>query len=107
MFLHFLQTNTFQAVIVTDGSNSFAIFIYRCGDIQWDFRGFGPGFGGATIGFGASSEFFSNHRLALIRDATSIDCINAPENQFFTVLYGISNLVEGKIGIVVTALDQH
>ena len=84
---------------MTDGTNSFAIFIYRCGDIQWDFEG--PGFGsgiagGATIGFGAGSELFSNHRLTLIQDTTSIDCLNTPDNQFFTVLYDISNFVKGK-----------
>ena len=77
---------------MTDGTNSFAIFIYRCGDLQWDV-GFGRG---ATIGFGAGSELFSNHRLTLTQDATSIACLNAPDDQFFTVLYDISNLIEGR-----------
>ena len=92
--LHLLQTNTFQAVLVTDGTNSFTIFIYRCGDIQWDVEAVSRG---ATIGFGAGSELFSNHRLTLVQDATSIDCLNTPDNQFFTVLYDISNFMEGKV----------
>ena len=82
-----LQTNTFQAVLVTDGANSFAIFIYRCGDLQWGHE--------ATIGYGASFEMFSNNRLSLIQDATSIACLNAPDNQFFTVVYEITNSTEG------------
>ena len=74
--------------MVTDGANSFAIFIYRCGDLQWN--------GGATIGYGASSEMFSNHRLSRSPIITSIGCLNTPDNQFFTVLYEITNSTEGR-----------
>ena len=95
--LQILQTNTFQAVLVTDGTNSFAIFIYRCGDLEWG--------SGATIGFGAGFELFLNHRLSISGDATSIACINTPDNQFFTVLYNISNFGEGKI--CVTKINVH
>ena len=84
-----LQTNTFQAVMVTDGVNSYAIFIYRCGDLEWS--------GGATIGYGASSEMFSNHRLSGTFFITVIGCLNNPDNQFFTVLYEITNSTEGKV----------
>ena len=31
----FLQTNTFQCVMITDGMNSFVIFNYADGLIQW------------------------------------------------------------------------
>ena len=74
--------------MVTDGTNSFAIFIYRCGDLEWN--------GGATIGYGASSEMFSNHRLSRSPFITFIGCLNTPNSQFFTVLYEVSNLIEGK-----------
>ena len=87
--LQILQTNTFQAVLVTDGTNSFAIFIYGCGDLEWG--------SGATIGFGAGFELFSNHQLSISGDATSIACINTLDNQFFTVLYDTSNFEEGKL----------
>ena len=100
-----LQTNTFQAVLVTDGANSFALFIYRCGDLQWSGGGgFEPGSVGATIGFGASSELFSNHRLSGTPSVTSIACLNTPDNQFFTVLYEITNSTEGK---EYTLLEKH
>ena len=75
--------------MVTDGINSYALFIYQCGDLEWS--------GGATIGFGASSELFANHRLILTREAAFIACLNSPNNQFFTVLYSISNFIEGKV----------
>ena len=74
--------------MVTDGTDSFTIFLYQCGDLEWS--------GGATIGFGASSELFSNHRLSRSPSITSIGCLNAPDNQFFTVLYGLTNFVEGE-----------
>ena len=73
--------------MVTDGTNSYAIFIYRCGDLEWN--------GGATIGYGASSEMFSNHRLSRSPFITFIGCLNTG-SEFFTVLYEVSNLMEGK-----------
>ena len=36
------QTSTFQAVLITDGAVSFALFIYECGKLGWD---------GAVIGW--------------------------------------------------------
>ena len=71
--------------MVTDGTNSFAIFIYRCGDLQW------PGYNEATIGFGAGSEFASNHWLSGTQNVTSIACLNTPDNQFFSLLYELTD----------------
>ena len=34
-FYLFVQTNTFQCVLATDGSRSSAIFLYEQGGIQW------------------------------------------------------------------------
>ena len=95
LVLLLLQTNTFQAVMVTDGANSFAIFIYRCGDLQWSRGVFALGLHDATVGFGASSELFSNHRLSGAANVTNIACLNTPDNQYFTVLYEITNSTEG------------
>ena len=69
--------------MVTDGTNSFAIFIYQCGDLQWP--------GNATIGFGAGSEFVSNHWLSGSQNVTSIACFNSPDNQFFALLYVLTD----------------
>ena len=69
--------------MVTDGNISFAIFIYQCGDLEW------PGFYGATIGFGAGSEFASNHWLSGTPNVTSIACLNTPESQFYSLIYAL------------------
>ena len=71
--------------MVTDGNNSFAIFIYQCGDLQW------PGYNEATIGFGAGSEFVSNHWLSGTQSITSIACLNTPDSQFFNLLYKVTD----------------
>ena len=69
--------------MVTDGNNSFAIFIYQCGDLQWSRNG-------TTIGFGAGSEFFSNHWLSGTPNVSSIACLNTPDSQFFALLYKLT-----------------
>ena len=84
---HLLQTsNTFQAVMVTDGNTSFTLFIYQCGDLQW------PGFHSATVGFSAGSEFASNHWLSGNPNITSIACLNTPDNQSYTLIYTLTEL---------------
>ena len=76
--------------MITDGINSFAIFLYRCGDLQWS--GYDP----ATIGFAAGSEFVSNHWLSGSPNVTYIACLNTPDNQFFTLLYELTEPRYGK-----------
>ena len=76
--------------MVTDRTNSFAIFIYQCGDLQW------PQHKWATIGFGAGYEFVSNHWSSGVPNVTSIACLNTPDNQFFTLLYKLTELAYGK-----------
>ncbi len=83
--LHTVQppTNTFQAVVITDGSLSFALFIYRCGEMDW--------FGVPTvIGFIAETSFFANHRLADSGDAREIACRNSNDTVWSNVLYQIA-----------------
>ena len=78
-----MQTNTYQAVLATDGTNSFALFIYKCGDLQWS--------GGATIGYGGSNEAFFNNRLSGTTRATEIACLNNPDNQFTTLVFELTD----------------
>ena len=75
--------------MVTDGTNSFAMFLYQCGDLQWS--------GGATIGFGAGSEFVSNHRLSGTQNVTSIACLNTPDTNFFSLLYKLTEPRYGEL----------
>ena len=89
ILLYSLQTNTFQTVLATDGSNSFALFIYKCGDLDWNGR--------ATVGYGASTEMFSNHRLSRMGNAILISCLNAPENPYSTVTYLITGNITKRV----------
>ena len=57
-------TSTFQAVLITDGSVSYAVFIYDCGGMEW---------GGATIGWAQSSTVYADHPLSGSSSA-SIGC---------------------------------
>ena len=54
------QTSTFQGVLITDGSASYAVFIYECGGMEWD---------GATIGWAYSSTLYERHNLSGTRSA--------------------------------------
>ena len=48
-------TSTFQCVLITDGSTSYAVFIYECGGMEWD---------GASIGWQATSSLYQRHLLS-------------------------------------------
>ena len=71
--------------MVTDGTNSFTVLIYQCGDLQW------PGDFASTIGFGAGSEFASNHWLSGTPNVTSIACLNTPDNPFYSLIYALTD----------------
>ena len=88
--------------MVTDGNNSFTIFIYQCGDLQWSRNG-------TTIGFGAGSEFFSNHWLSGTPNVSSIACLNTPDSQFFTLLYKLTEprYSEGEVFVVDIIVDKN
>ena len=77
--------------MVTDGINSFAIFIYQCGDLQW------PQHEWATIGFGAGYEFASNYWLSGTSSVTSIACLNTPDTNFFSLLYKLTEPRYGEV----------
>ena len=78
------QTNTFQGILVTDFITSYAIFIYRCGDLNFS--------NGATIGFNTRDGLFANHAATLRGNARSIACQNSPVSPWVNVVY---NLVSG------------
>jgi hypothetical protein len=72
------QSNSYQAVVVTDGTRSFSLFLYRCGLLQ------SPG---AGIGFSAAGNFFQNHRLSLSASSPDIAC--RPHSHWSSLLYPI------------------
>jgi hypothetical protein len=52
-----LQTNTYQALIITDTFQSYYFFNYTCGGIEWSGRGSGT----AIVGYNSRADYFSNH----------------------------------------------
>ena len=79
-----LQENTFQAVLITDGVDSFTVFTYNCGLIEWDNGG------SNTVGFNAAGQVYDNE------DPSGIDlaCINGNESDWSSVFYKLSMMTE-------------
>ncbi len=48
------ETNTFQAIVASSDSESYAIFTYQCGGMLWSSSD-------ATIGFGDPYGHYRNH----------------------------------------------
>ena len=73
-----VQENTFETILITDGTYSYAIFTYQCGLMEWD--------NGATIGFKASGNFYENN----FPSSAEVACLNSPESQYSNVIYLLS-----------------
>ena len=84
-----MQTNTFQAIVITSGVESYAVFTYQCGTMEWS--------GGATIGFNANNTYFANHRLSGSFRANEVACLNSPITDWSNLVYQIS------LGIIPTS----
>ena len=53
----FLQTNTYQGIIITDKVNTYYVFTYICGELQWSV---GSGFDHAVVGYNSHGDYFYN-----------------------------------------------
>lgn len=82
----FLQTNTFQGILATDFERSFAVFTYKCGDLEFS--------GGANIGFSTRVGLYGIHVAAERGNAKAIACWNSPGNVWVNVVY---KLTTGKL----------
>ena len=75
-----MQENTYQAILITDGTQSYAVFIYKCGLLEWG--------DGATIGFNAPGGFYHNHEIS----HPGVDCVNYPISNWNNVVYLLSHV---------------
>ena len=80
--LYCMQENNFQVVLATDGIQSFAVFTYKCGELNWSHNR-------ASIGFSASSSVFANHRLSRLLNVNDIACLESPSPPWSNVVYQI------------------
>lgn len=74
-----VQTNTFQGILITDGSLSYTVFTYHCGSMMWS--------GSATIGFSADDAFFQSHPLSRTTTSNTIACLNSPDSGWNNLVY--------------------
>ena len=71
--------NTFQVILISDGTYSYAIFTYKCGLMDWG--------NGVTIGFNAGDDPYANADPS----SKEIACVNSPDSDWNNVVYVISN----------------
>lgn len=74
--------NTWQAILTTNGTTSYAIFTYQCGSLSWSRA--------TTIGYNAAGRIFENHPSSG-RNARDIACTNAPASNWTNILYDLSS----------------
>ena len=74
------QTNSFQAVLVSSNSTSYAIFTYRCGSLNWVNHK-------ASIGYSAGEEFYTNHLLSRANNVNDVACLNEPYSEWSNIVY--------------------
>ena len=69
------NNSTFQAVVITDGSSSYAVFIYECGKLEW---------GEATIGW-SDTRIFDEADYSRSSYSTRAGCLNYFDSN--TIIY--------------------
>ena len=68
--------------MITDGIISYAVYTYRCGDMNWAY--------GPTIGFNAAGDYYVNHPNTGSTNGEEIACLNSPASQWYNLVYEIS-----------------
>ncbi|XP_003389333.1 PREDICTED: mucin-like protein [Amphimedon queenslandica] len=78
------KVNSYQAIIITDHVRSYALFTYRCNDLQW--YGYMKN---AIIGTntGGGSQY-NNYNVSNFKE---IVCINMPDSEFYSIVYQLSS----------------
>lgn len=79
-----LQPNTFQVIVTTDGTSTYSIFTYKCGDLNWT----GPLY--ATIGYSIDGNLFNSHPLSGTAAVNDIACLNQPQSVWSNVVSKLS-----------------
>ena len=71
--------NTFQGILITDGTDSYAVFIYECGGMEW---------GGGVIGWQASPSHYASHSRSADSQNSNIGCLYS--SSYSAVVYKLS-----------------
>ena len=76
-----MQSNTFEGIVITNGTKSYAVFTYQCPEVEWS--------DGAVIGFNAGFEYFGNHPLSGLVQSSVIDCVH-PNVEWNNVIFDLT-----------------
>ena len=82
-----LQTNTYQALVITDGVESYTVFTYNCQMMEWSGL-----YQHAVIGYNAFGSPFENHPLSGTPDILTIACENRPYTNWSNQVYQLPSI---------------
>ena len=81
------QVNSYQASVVTDGMDTYAIYTYLCGYLEWSGSGVD-----ATVGYNLNGDYYMNHPLSGTGGIKDIAC--SGENRWKNVIYKLSFTID-------------
>jgi len=81
LFVHF-QTNSYEGLVITNRTESYAVFTYLCGALSWH--------GNATIGFNAGGTLYKNYPGSGSSSVHSIACTNYSRSVWTNVVYKLT-----------------
>ena len=74
------STNTFQGILITDDSSSYAVFIYDCGSMEW---------GGGVIGWQEDLSDYNSHYLSGESDSNDVGCLYS--SSFSAIVFKVND----------------
>lgn len=82
-FCDIVQENTFQALIITNGTSSYVVYTYNCDLMGWS--GFNTY---ATIGYNLNGDY-ENHYVSGTSAANTIACLGSSMSKWNNLVYSI------------------
>ena len=98
--INFLQTNSFQGVVVTDGQQTFVVFTYNCNMLQWSGRPSAEAVIGVNVGVGIEGNFppFQNQPLSGRSEVPTVACLNIDRGIVWTdVVFKIGDVSQNEL----------
>ena len=84
--------------MATDGDQSYAVFTYQCGELNWVRNR-------ASIGFSAGPNLFANHPLSRQPNVNDIACVNQTCSPWTNVVYRITVASSCEICSIILRLN--
>lgn len=78
-----MQENTFQAIIITNGTMTYAVYTYNCDLMGWS--GYDTY---ATIGYNLNGDY-ENHYLSGLESANGVACLASPATKWSNLVYAV------------------